>query len=256
MESSVLILFAMFFTWGMNMLGASLVFFVNTYNQKLLDSMLGFAAGVMIAASFFSLLVPAFDASEIKVDVFIGFIAGSLCLLLLDRIIPHMHTFSREKEGIETKLHRSFLLMLAMTIHNIPEGLAVGVAIGSYLVTQNEVMLTAAVGLTIGIGIQNFPEGAAVSIPLHRDGISKKKSFMIGQMSGAVEPVMVLVGIALVSVVESILPFALAFAAGAMLYVVIEELIPESHSSNNKDLATIMTMFGLVTMMILDVCLS
>lgn len=256
MENSALIIFAMFFTWGMNMLGSSLVFFVNTYNQKVLDSMLGFAAGVMIAASFFSLLVPAFDSSEIKVDVFIGFIFGSLCLLLLDRIIPHMHTFSKEKEGIETKLHRSFLLMLAMTIHNIPEGLAVGVAIGSYLVTQNEVMLTAAIGLTIGIGIQNFPEGAAVSIPLHRDGLSKKKSFMSGQLSGAVEPIMVLVGIVLVSVVESILPFALAFAAGAMLYVVIEELIPESHSSNNKDLATIMTMFGLVTMMFLDVMLS
>lgn len=244
------------FTWGMNALGSGLVFFIPGYNQKVLDAMLGFAAGVMIAASFFSLLIPALEKSNDSIVVFFGFVLGALFLFLLDKVIPHMHTFSKEKEGPDSSLQRSYLLMLAMTIHNIPEGLAVGVAFGSYFVTQDPALLAAAVGLTIGIGIQNFPEGAAVSIPLYRDGMKKKKAFMIGQLSGAVEPIFVIIGIILVSLVEGILPFFLAFAAGAMMFVVIEELIPESQKNNNTDLATIMTIIGLVVMMILDVMLS
>ncbi|MEG0284253.1 MAG: ZIP family metal transporter [Erysipelotrichales bacterium] len=249
--------------WGSTALGAATIFLFKEMNQKVLDSMLGFAAGVMIAASFFSLIIPALDyAKEFNpninemVVVAGGFLAGAGFLLLIDVLTPHLHMFEEKAEGPKTKLNRTSLLMLAITIHNIPEGLAVGVAFGAYNVTGNPVLLSSAIALAAGIAIQNFPEGAAVSFPMYRDGMSKKKSFFLGQASALVEPVGIAVGVILVHFVQPILPFALAFAAGAMMFVVIEELIPESQKNQNTNLATIFTIVGLVVMMVLDVLLG
>jgi len=259
----LLALIATLFTWAFTALGASMVFFFKTINQKILNSMLGFAAGVMIAASFWSLLKPAIEMTEESggiawVPAVVGFLSGGVFLYLVDRVLPHLHLgLSIDKaEGIKTTWQRSVLLVLAITLHNIPEGLAVGVAFGTLAVSPTIATLTGAVALAIGIGIQNFPEGAAVSIPLRREGFSRLKAFNYGQLSGVVEPVAGVLGALLVLYVTPILPYALSFAAGAMIFVVIEELIPESQRGNETDFSTIGAMLGFATMMLLDVSLG
>ncbi len=256
-------LLAGLFTWGMTAAGAALVYLFKGFNQKILDAMLGFAAGVMIAASFFSLIIPALDyASDFNpnvapiIPVSLGFISGGLFLLLLDKVIPHLHLYEEEAEGPESNIRRSLLLVLAITLHNVPEGLAVGVAFGAAASTGNPELILSAFALALGIGIQNFPEGAAVSMPLYREGYSKNRSFFYGQLSAIVEPIGIILGIFLIQYVQVILPFALAFAAGAMIFVVIEELVPESQKNKNSDLATFFTIIGLAVMMILDVVLG
>ena len=259
----LLALFATLFTWGVTALGASMVFFFKTINKKVLNSMLGFAAGVMIAASFWSLLKPAIEMAEENgsvpwVPALVGFLSGGAFLLLVDKILPHLHLgLATEKaEGIKTSWQRSILLVLAITLHNIPEGLAVGVAFGALANNPDTGMLAGAIALAIGIGLQNFPEGAAVSIPLRREGFSRLKSFTYGQMSGIVEPIAGVLGAYLVLMVTPLLPYALSFAAGAMIFVVVEELIPESQSGNETDWSTIGAMLGFAAMMFLDVSLS
>jgi ZIP family zinc transporter len=257
-------LIATCFTWFVTALGAALVFFFKTINRKTLDCMLGFAAGVMIAASFWSLLAPAIDIADTHsklppwLVVAIGFMAGGIFLRIIDKILPHLHPgFPMDKaEGIHTKWHRSILLVLAITIHNIPEGLAVGVAFGAVASGMEHASLGAAVALAIGIGIQNFPEGTAVSVPLRREGMSRLKSFWYGQLSGVVEPIAGVIGAVAVMSMTSLLPYALAFAAGAMIFVVVEELIPESQLSGNSDIGTMGAMLGFTTMMMLDVALG
>lgn len=259
----LLALFATLFTWLVTALGASMVFFFKTINQKILNSMLGFAAGVMIAASFWSLLKPAIEMAEASgtvpwVPAVVGFLSGGAFLFIVDKILPHLHLgLSVDKaEGIKTTWQRSVLLVLAITLHNIPEGLAVGVAFGALAINPDPGMLAGAVALAFGIGLQNFPEGAAVSIPLRREGFSRLKAFNYGQMSGIVEPIAGVLGAYLVLTVTPILPYALSFAAGAMIFVVVEELIPESQTGNETDLSTIGAMFGFATMMLLDVALG
>ncbi|MBE9503672.1 MAG: ZIP family metal transporter [Proteobacteria bacterium] len=256
-------LVATFFTWGMTALGAAIVFFFKTINRKALDGMLGFAAGVMIAASFWSLLAPAIEMAEEGplpswVPATVGFLAGGLFLWGADKILPHLHPGfpMEEAEGIKTSWQRSVLLVLAITLHNIPEGLAVGVAFGAVTSDIPSATLAGAIALAIGIGIQNFPEGTAISVPLRREGISRIKSFWYGQMSGVVEPIAGVIGAAAVILMRPILPYALAFAAGAMIYVVVEELIPESQLNKNTDLATVGAMVGFAVMMVLDVSLG
>ncbi|MFH1120920.1 MAG: ZIP family metal transporter [Bacteroidota bacterium] len=259
----LLALFATLFTWGLTALGASMVFFFKTINRKILNSMLGFAAGVMVAASFWSLLKPAIEMAEENgsipwVPAVVGFLSGGAFLLLIDKILPHLHLgLSIDKaEGIKTTWQRSVLLVLAITLHNIPEGLAVGVAFGALANNPDTGMLAGAVALSIGIGLQNFPEGAAVSIPLRREGFSRLKSFNYGQLSGVVEPIAGVAGAYLVLMITPLLPYALSFAAGAMIFVVVEELIPESQSGNETDFSTIGAMLGFATMMLLDVAFS
>ncbi len=256
-------LIATLFTWSVTALGASMVFFFKKINRKVLDGMLGFAAGVMIAASFWSLLNPAIEMAESAgnppwVPAVIGFLTGGAFLWLADQIIPHLHLgFPREEaEGVQTSWRRSVLLVLAITLHNIPEGLAIGVAFGAAAIGVPEASLAAAVALALGIGIQNFPEGAAVSVPLRREGMSRSKSFLYGQASGVVEPIAGVIGAAAVILMQPILPYALSFAAGAMIYVVVEELIPESQLEKNTDIATIGAMLGFAVMMTLDVALG
>lgn len=254
------------FTWGLTALGASLVFFTKKVNFKVLDAMMGFAAGVMIAASFWSLLVPSIDMAAHQgmiewLPALIGFLSGGLFLRLCDHYMPHLHVGfpMEEAEGVKTSWHRATLLVLAITLHNIPEGLAVGVLFGaaaSGIDPSGSATILGAISLAIGIGIQNFPEGTAVSMPLRREGISVGKSFWYGQLSGIVEPVSAVIGAAAVLMVQPILPYALAFAAGAMIYVVVEELIPESQLRGNTDIATLGTMIGFSVMMILDVALG
>ncbi len=256
-------LYATLFTWSVTALGASMVFFFKTINRKVLDGMLGFAAGVMIAASFWSLLNPAIELAEAAgkepwVPAVIGFLTGGAFLWAADQVIPHLHLgFPREEaEGVPTSWRRSVLLVMAITLHNIPEGLAIGVAFGAVASGIPEASLAAAIALSIGIGIQNFPEGAAVSVPLRREGMSRWKSFMYGQASGIVEPIAGVIGAAAVMLMHPILPYALSFAAGAMIYVVVEELIPESQLEKNTDIATIGAMLGFAVMMALDVALG
>ena len=254
------------FTWGMTALGASLVFFTKQVSFKLLDSMMGFAAGVMIAASIWSLILPAIDMAEAQghigwIPAVIGFLLGGLILRVCDHYLPHLHIGlpRDEAEGLPTSWRRSTLLMLAMTLHNIPEGLAIGVLFGAAIQSVDLGMsaaLAPAVTLAIGIGIQNFPEGVAVSLPLRRDGMKTGKSFWYGQLSGAVAPVSAVIGAAAVILVQPVLPYALAFAAGAMIYVVVEELIPEIQMHGNTDIATLGTMIGFSVMMVLDVALG
>jgi len=247
------------FTWSVTAAGAALVFFIFRMNRKLLDSMMGFAAGVMIAASFWSLLAPAIEMSNGNwMLAAAGFVTGALVLSLIDKILPHLHPGLpiSQAEGIHTQWHRSILLVLAITLHNIPEGLAIGVAFGAVAANIPEATFGAATALAIGIGIQNFPEGFAVSGPLRREGFSRLRSFWYGQLSGVVEPIAAVAGAAAVLAFRPLLPFSLAFAAGAMIFVVIEELIPESQQGGNTDLATLATIVGFTIMMSLDVALG
>ena len=251
------------FTWLMTALGAGAVFSFKTINKRVLDSMLGFAAGVMIAASFWSLLAPAIELSEGKelpswVPALVGFLSGGLFLWSVDKVLPHLHMGmpDNKAEGIKTSWERSVLLILAITLHNIPEGLAVGVAFGAAAAGIPSASIAGAVALALGIGLQNFPEGAAVSIPLRREGFSQFKSFWYGQLSGVVEPIAGVIGAAAVLLMRPILPYALAFAAGAMIYVVIEELIPEAQQERDVHSATIGAMLGFAVMMTLDVALG
>lgn len=255
------------FTWGLTALGASLVYFFKTINRNIFNLMLGFASGVMIAASFWSLLSPAIDMANEQgaiswLVVAIGFALGGLFLYIADKTIPHMHFgMNHDKEGLPTKLKRNVLLVFSITLHNIPEGLAVGVAFGAvqYQTGDPLVATLSAIGLAVGIGIQNFPEGAAVSIPLRQEGVSRNKAFLLGQASGLVEPVAGVLGALLVISVSQVLPYALAFAAGAMIYVVVEELIPEAQQKQTPKgahYATFGVMIGFIIMMMLDVALG
>lgn len=256
-------LFATLFTWFVTALGAGMVFFFKRINQKILNSMLGFAAGIMIAASYWSLLAPAIELAESSslpkwAPALIGFLSGGFFLWVADQLLPHLHIGFKleEAEGIKTNWQRSTLLVFAITLHNIPEGLAVGVAFGALGANLPTASLSGAVALALGIGIQNFPEGAAVSVPLRREGYSRLKSFWYGQLSGIVEPIAGVVGALAVVSMRQILPYALSFAAGAMIYVVIEEVIPEAQIDRNSDLATIGAMIGFALMMTLDVALG
>lgn len=253
-------LLATCFTWGLTALGAAGVFIAKDISKKLLDGMLGFAAGVMIAASFWSLLAPAIEMSEGKdlpawIPAAAGFLLGGICLRGIDIILPHLHLGFpiEEAEGIKTSWQRSTLLVLAITLHNIPEGLAVGVAFGAIAAGVPSATLAGAVALAIGIGIQNFPEGLAVSMPLRREGMSRLKSFWYGQLSAVVEPISGVIGATAVILAQPILPYALSFAAGAMIFVVVEELVPESQRGGNTEVATAGAMIGFAVMMILDV---
>jgi len=256
-------LVATLFTWAMTASGAAAVFLRRDPSGKFLDLMLGFAAGVMIAASVWSLLMPAIAMSEGHplgswFPSLVGFLAGGAVLRLTDKLLPHLHPGLRveEAEGVHTSWKRSTLLFLAIMLHNIPEGLAVGVAFGAAAAGLPEATLTGAVALAIGIGLQNFPEGLAVSMPLRRAGLSRAKSFWYGQLSGAVEPVAGVLGALAVISSQAILPYALAFAAGAMIFVVVEEVIPESQIEGNTDTSTMGTMLGFAVMMVLDVGLG
>ena len=257
-------LIATTFTWLLTALGAATVFFFRQVNRKLLDGMLGFAAGVMIAASYWSLLAPAIEISQetgngqIWVPPAVGFLCGGAFIRLIDLFLPHLHLWFpvAEAEGVHTRWKRSILLVLAITLHNIPEGLAVGVAFGAVAANLPSATLAGAIALAIGIGIQNFPEGVAVAVPLRAEGTSRAKSFWYGQVSALVEPVAGVIGAAAVLLMKPILPYALAFAAGAMIFVVVEELIPESQIGKNTDFATSGAMLGFVIMMILDVALG
>lgn len=255
------------FTYGVTALGASLVFFFKSIKKSVLNGMLGFAAGVMIAASFWSLLAPSIAMAEelgqvAWITASVGFLVGGGFLYLVDKLLPHLHMGleTDQAEGIKTSWQRSVLLVLAITLHNIPEGLAVGVAFGAAATgSMSGATLAGAIALALGIGLQNFPEGAAVSIPLRREGFSRKKAFLYGQASGIVEPIAGVFGAFAVISMQHILPYALAFAAGAMIYVVIEELIPEAQreeGGSKTDIATIGAMIGFAVMMVLDVALG
>ena len=259
----LLALLATCFTWGLTALGAAAVFTAKDMSKRTLDTMLGFAAGVMIAASYWSLLAPALDMSEGKsipawAPVTAGFLAGGLFLRGIDLVLPHLHLGApmEEAEGIHTQFRRTTLLVLAITLHNFPEGLAVGVAFGAIAAGMPSATLAGAIALALGIGIQNFPEGMAVSMPLRREGMSPLKSFWYGQLSAVVEPIAGVIGAAAVLVAQPILPYALAFAAGAMIFVVVEELVPESQRGGNTDWATMGAMLGFAAMMVLDVALG
>lgn len=251
------------FTWGLTALGAAVVFLAKNLNRKILDAALGFAGGVMLSASFWSLLLPSVKLSSDK-GVFawcptvFGFLLGGVFMRVIDIIIPHLHIYQpmEKTEGIKTSWQRSTLLVLAMTLHNIPEGLIIGVSFGAIAQGIPSATLLAAVVLTVGIGIQDFPEGIAVSLPLHRKGMSHLKSFWYGQLSGIVEPIFAAVGALAVTVSKPILPYAMGFAAGAMIFVVVEEIIPESQYGGNTDVATVGTMLGFAIMMALEVAFA
>lgn len=252
-------LIASLFTWGVTMLGAAIVFFFKTVKKSVMDALLGFSAGVMIAASFWSLLSPAIDmANSLNMTawfvVFLGFFSGGLLLFLGDKLYCKLS--SKKALGNNEKIKRCLMLIFSITLHNIPEGLVVGVAFGSLAYGIEGATLAGAITLAIGIGLQNFPEGSAVSLPLRREGLSRKKAFFLGQLSGIVEPASAVLGAVLVLRIQSLLPFLLAFAAGAMIYVVVEELIPESQSNERKDLMALFTLIGFSIMMILDVALG
>lgn len=256
-------LIATLFTWFVTALGAGIVFFFKDVDRRILDSMLGFAAGVMIAASFWSLLAPAIETAENQgipgwLPAVVGFLSGGIFLRFVDLVLPHLHPAleNSEPEGIKTKWQRSVLLVLAVTLHNFPEGLAVGVAFGAVASNIPSASIAGAVALALGIGLQNFPEGAAVSIPLKREGLSASRSFVFGQFSGVVEPIAGVLGAASVIYMRPLLPYALSFAAGAMIFVVGEELIPEANSEGNSHLATTGLMLGFAVMMFLDVSLG
>jgi ZIP family zinc transporter len=253
------------FTWFVTALGASMVFFIKDVKRGFMDTLMGFTAGVMLAASFWSLLNPAIEMAEISwgaslawVPVGIGFLAGAFFLFGLDQWLPHLHLSDpiEKSEGVKTSWNKTVLLVLAITLHNIPEGLAIGVAFGAVAEGIPGANLAGAIALTIGIGIQDLPEGMAVSLPLRRYGLSRAKSFLWGQLSGVVEPIAAVTGVILVMTMQSILPYALAFAAGAMIYIVVEEVIPESQRDGHTDKATLGLMIGFVLMMSLDVGLG
>lgn len=254
---------ATLFTWGVTALGASIVFFFKKVNKTLMDALLGFAAGVMIAASFFSLISPALEMAEnLKMNpwiiVSLGFLAGGVLLFIGDKLYDWAEKKKKQGNNKEksASTKRCLMLISSITLHNIPEGLAVGVAFGSLAYQLNGTTLAAAMTLALGIGLQNFPEGSAVSLPLRREGYTRKKAFFYGQLSGIVEPIAAVVGALLVLKVQTLLPFLLAFAAGAMIYVVVEELIPESQANKKKDLMAFFTLFGFTLMMVLDVALG
>ena len=253
---------ATLFTWGVTMLGASIVFFFREVKKGIMDALLGFSAGVMIAASFWSLLSPAIDmANSMKMIswlvVFLGFFSGGILLFLGDKLYDFMQKKMRKRESTNShRLKRCLMLVFSITLHNIPEGLVVGVAFGSLAYSLEGSTLASALTLALGIGLQNFPEGSAVSLPLRREGLSRKKAFFFGQLSGVVEPIAAIIGAILVLKIQVLLPFLLAFAAGAMIYVVVEELIPESQSNKKKDLMALFTLIGFSIMMILDVALG
>ena len=254
-------LYATLFTWFLTALGASLVFFIKSMNRALLDGLLGFTGGVMVAASFWSLLAPGIEMSPGEgffkvVPAAIGFALGAIFIFGLDKILPHIHINFKESEGIKTPWHRTTLLVLAITLHNIPEGLAVGVLFGGVAAGIPEASITGAVALAIGIGIQNFPEGIAVSMPMRRNGVSRFKSFWYGQLSAIVEPIAAVFGAIAVSFFTPLLPYALAFAAGAMIFVVVEEVIPETQQDKYTDIATLGFIAGFIVMMTLDVALG
>ena len=257
-------LIATTFTWLVTAAGASLVFFFKTMHRGVLDGMLGFTGGIMVAASFWSLLMPSIEMSEkyfpnmAWMPAAVGFLTGALFLFFLDKWLPHLHiNFSEnESEGVKTQLHRTTLLVLAITLHNIPEGLAVGVLFGAAAHGMEGATIAGAVALAIGIGIQNFPEGFAVAMPLRRAGASRFKSFWYGQLSAIVEPIAGVIGAVAVVYIEPLLPFALAFAAGAMIFVVVEEVIPETQRDKYTDVAVLGFIGGFVVMMILDVALG
>ena len=256
-------LLATLFTWLVTAAGAAPVLFVKRFNQKIMDGLLGMAAGVMIAASYWSLLAPAIEmsAGDWK-PATIGFLLGGLCLYLIDKVLPHLHLGLdiSQAEGIHTSWHRSILLVLAVTLHNIPEGLAVGVAFGAVAHAADAAaareLMFGGIALAIGIGLQNFPEGLAVALPLRREGLGRFRAFMYGQASGIVEPVAGVLGAWLVLTMGALLPYGLAFAAGAMIFVVVEELIPESQREGYTDCATVGAMVGFAIMMVLDVALG
>lgn len=255
LNSIVQALIGTLFTWFVTAVGASFVFLFKRINKTVMDAMLGFAGGVMIAASFWSLLNPAIDMSTVLgmksyIVVSIGFMCGGLFLIICDKIFNKCIS----KESNQTK--RIFMLLLSITIHNIPEGLAVGVAFGSIMYGLDGATITAACLIALGIGLQNFPEGTIVSVPLRREGYSRRKSFFYGMLSGIVEPISGVIGAVLVLKVKHLLPFLLSFAAGAMIYVVVQELIPESQTNNKKSVMTLFTLIGFTIMMILDVALS
>jgi ZIP family zinc transporter len=251
------------FTWFLTALGASLIFFTKDVNQRLLDGLLGLASGVMIAASYFSLLAPAIELShDLLVPIWfpavIGFLLGGAFLWLVDKLLPHLHMGMdlSEAEGVKSSWRRSVLLITAITLHNIPEGLAVGVAFGAAAAGVEGAGIASAIALALGIGIQNFPEGLAVAAPLRREGWSQGRAFYYGQFSGMVEPVAGVLGASLTLLMRPVLPYALAFAAGAMIYVVAEELIPASKCEGHSDVPTVGVMLGFAIMMLLDVALG
>ncbi len=253
--------YATTFTWFLTALGAAFVFFFKNMNRALLDGMLGFTGGVMVAASYWSLLAPAIEMSDgegfVKViPAAVGFLLGAIFLFGLDKTLPHLHINFKETEGIKSPWQRTTLLVLAITLHNIPEGLAVGVLFGGVAAGIPEASIAGAVTLAIGIGIQNFPEGIAVAMPLRRMGASRRKSFMYGQASALVEPIAGVLGAVAVTFFTPVLPYALAFAAGAMIYVVVEEVIPETQQDKNTDIATLGFIGGFIVMMSLDVALG
>ena len=253
-------LIATLFTWGITALGATIVFAFKKVNKNILDSMLGFAAGVMIAASFWSLLSPSIEMAEnlnmcAWLIAFLGFFSGGVLLFIGDKIFDFFDKKIAKKEN-STSLKRSLMLMFSITLHNIPEGLAIGVAFGSLAYGLDGATLASACILALGIGLQNFPEGTAVSVPLRREGMSRKKAFFFGQLSGIVEPIAGVLGALLVLKIRYLLPFFLAFAAGAMIYVVVQELIPESQSNDKKEIMALFTLIGFSVMMILDVALG
>jgi len=254
---------ATLFTWSMTALGAAAVFFFRDLNRRILDAALGFTAGVMIAASFWSLLAPSIAISAEMgliewLPPLIGFLAGAAVMRIGDWLLPHLHLFDPvdTAEGIKTRWQRSVLLVLAITLHNIPEGLAIGVAFGSVGAGLGTSTLGAAIALAIGIGLQNCPEGTAVAVPLRREGLSPGMSFWYGQMSAWVEPLAAVVGALAILQMRPVLPYALAFAAGAMIFVVVEEVIPESQTGGHPDLATFGAILGFAVMMVLDVALA
>ncbi len=254
-------LIATTFTWALTAFGASFVFFFKNMNRVVLDGMLGFTGGVMVAASFWSLLAPAIEMTEgdgfMKViPAAVGFLLGAIFIFGLDKVLPHLHINFKETEGIKSPWQRTTLLVLAITLHNIPEGLAVGVLFGGVAAGIPEASIAGAVTLAIGIGIQNFPEGIAVSMPLRRMGMSRWKSFMYGQSSALVEPIAGVLGAVAVTFFTPLLPYALAFAAGAMIFVVVEEVIPETQQDKNTDIATLGFIGGFIVMMMLDVALG
>ena len=256
-------LYATLFTWGLTALGASLVFFFKKMNRAVLDGMLGFTGGVMVAASFWSLLAPGIEMSPGEgfskvIPAAVGFMLGALFLFALDKILPHLHINFKEseKEGIKTPWHKTTLLTLAITLHNIPEGLAVGVLFGGVAAGFDGASVGGAVALALGIGLQNFPEGIAVAMPLRRQGLSRWRSFNYGQASAAVEPVAAVLGAWAVLTFQPILPYALSFAAGAMIFVVIEEVVPEAQQDKYTDIATMGFIGGFIIMMTLDVGLG
>ena len=254
---------ATLFTWGLTAAGAALVFLFKSMNRAVLDGMLGFTGGVMVAASFWSLLAPGIEMSEgegfVKViPAAVGFLLGAIFIFLLDKVLPHLHINFKEseKEGIKTPWHRTTLLTLAITLHNIPDGLAVGVLFGGVAAGFEGASIGAAVALALGIGLQNFPEGFAVAMPLRRSGLSRTKSFLSGQSSALVEPIAAVLGAWAVLTFEPILPYALSFAAGAMIFVVVEEVIPETQRDKYTDIASMGFIGGFIVMMCLDVALG